>query len=308
MFMNHLESSYAGENSVWRYLVVIAAIILVANTIGALPLIIVLAAASGPGKFFSGFAGDLQGLSSLGLNGEFIIMLFPFIAALAAFILLVKPLHRRTLFMIINGTGRIRWNRYFISALLWLLFSALYLFLYFKIDPSNFSINNKTVSLFCLSLLSLLLIPFQAAFEEILFRGYMMQGFAVLTGTRWIPLIITSLLFGLLHSFNPEVRNYGFLTMMPQYVLFGLIFGIITILDDGIEAAMGAHTANNVFLCIMVTNKSSALQTPALFEQHLIYPWIELTGLFLTGILFIYLLSVILGWKNFKTVFKKIAV
>ena len=54
---------------------------------------------------------------------------------------------------------------------------------------------------------------------------------------------------------------------MPQYIVFGLIFGIITILDDGIEAAMGAHAANNIFLCIMVTNESSALQTPALYDS-----------------------------------------
>ena len=66
--------------------------------------------------------------------------------------------------------------------------------------------------------------------------------------------------------------------MMPQYVLFGLIFGIITVLDDGIEAAIGAHAANNIFLCIMVTNDSSALQTPAVYEQHNIYPWTELAS------------------------------
>ena len=98
---------------------------------------------------------------------------------------------------------------------------------------------------------------------------------------------MTSVLFGLMHSLNPEVKEFGFLTMMPQYILFGLIFGIITIMDDGIEAAMGAHAANNIFLCIMVTNKASALQTPALYEQINIYPWTEFAGLFFTGIVFI---------------------
>ena len=88
--------------------------------------------------------------------------------------------------------------------------------------------------------------------------------------------------------------------MMPQYILFGLIFGIITILDDGIEAAMGAHTANNIFLCIMVTNKSSALQTPALYEQHNIYPWIEFGALLVVGIVFIFILKIIFRWKDFS--------
>ena len=99
-----------------------------------------------------------------------------------------------------------------------------------------------------------------------------MQGFTAVMKNRWFPLVMTSLMFALMHSFNPEVKEFGFFTMMPQYIVFGLIFGVITILDDGIEAAMGAHAANNIFLCIMVTNKSSALQTPALYVQQQYYP------------------------------------
>jgi membrane protease YdiL (CAAX protease family) len=236
------------------------------------------------------------------------MMLFPFIAGLIAFILIVKPLNNRTLKNVINGTGKIRWNRFFISASIWMILSALYLFVYLKIDPANFTLNNKTSSLIILSVVSLLFIPFQAAFEEVLFRGYLMQGFAAVLRNRWFPLLMTSVLFGLMHAFNPEVKEFGFLTMMPQYILFGLIFGIITILDDGIEAAMGAHTANNVFLCIMVTNQSSALQTPALYQQLNIFPSTEFAGLLFTGIVFIIVLKIIFGWDDFSILFKKIPV
>ena len=111
-----------------------------------------------------------------------------------------------------------------------------------------------------------------------------------------------------MHAFNPEVKEYGFLTMIPQYIVFGLIFGIITILDDGIEASMGAHSANNIFLCIMVTNKSSALQTPALFEQYNISPWTEFAALVATGIIFILILKVIFKWNDFSVLFRKIPV
>jgi membrane protease YdiL (CAAX protease family) len=236
------------------------------------------------------------------------MMLFPFIAGLAAYVLAIKPLNNRTVINTINGTGKIRWNRFFISALVWFLLSAIYLILYLKIDPSNFTISNRTASLLILILVSVLLIPFQAAFEEVLFRGYLMQGFAVLVKNRWFPLVTTSVLFGLLHAFNPEVKEYGFFTMIPQYLLFGLIFGVITILDDGIEAAMGAHSANNIFLCIMVTSKSSALQTPALYEQQNIYPWTEFAGLLVTGIAFILVLKIIFKWNDFSIIFRKIPV
>ncbi len=309
--MNHLESAFKGKNNFWRYIVMFVLILIASNTIGAIPLIIslVIKSASNP-EVFSQLSANPDDFSVLGLepNAGLLMMLFPFIAGLAAFILLVKPLNRRTLKDTINGTGKIRWNRFFTSAFIWLMLSALYLFLNIKLDPSNFTLNNKTVTLISLTLISLLFIPFQAAFEEVLFRGYLMQGFAAILRNRWFPLIMTSFLFGLMHAFNPEVKEFGFLTMMPQYILFGLIFGVITILDDGIEAAMGAHTANNIFLCIMVTNQSSALQTPALYEQHTIYPWTEFTALLFTGVAFVLILKIIFKWDDFSLLFREVHV
>ena len=38
--MNHLESTFKGKNSLWRYIVMIAAVLIASNTIGALPLLI----------------------------------------------------------------------------------------------------------------------------------------------------------------------------------------------------------------------------------------------------------------------------
>ena len=288
-----------------------AAILIVSNTIGAVPLLIatLIKSASNP-AVFSQLAANPNDLSVIGLsqNTGFVMMLFPFIAGLIAFILLIKPLNNRTLRITINGSGGIRWNRFFISGAVWMIISALYLMLYLKVDPSNFSINNKTSSLIILSIVSVLFIPFQAAFEEVLFRGYLMQGFAALVKNRWFPVIMTSILFGLMHGFNPEIKEFGFFTMMPQYITFGLIFGIITILDDGIEAAMGAHTANNIFLCIMVTNRSSALQTHALFEQFNIHPWTEFLALVITGIIFVLILKIIFKWDKFSLLFERIRV
>ena len=309
--MTHLESTFTGKNGFWRYLLMFAVILIVANTIGAIPLLISLysKAASDP-AVFSKFAANPNDYSIVGITSTtlFLIMMVPFISGLIAFVLLVKPLNNRTWRMTINGTDKIRWNRFFISAGVWTILSALYFFVYLKLDPSNFVLNNKTGSLLLISIISVLLIPFQAAFEEILFRGYLMQGFASLIKNRWFPVIMTSILFGLLHSFNPEVKEFGFFTMMPQYVAFGLIFGIITILDDGIEAAMGAHSANNIFLCIMVTSESSALQTPALYQQYTIHPWKELFAFVVLGILFILIMKMIFKWDNFSALFGKIKV
>jgi membrane protease YdiL (CAAX protease family) len=152
----------------------------------------------------------------------------------------------------------------------------------------------------------LLLIPFQAAFEEVLFRGYLMQGLAVLARNRWIPVLSTSILFGLMHGLNPEVMQYGFLTMMPQYIFFGIVFAVLTMFDDGIELAIGAHAANNIFLSVLVTHEDMALQTPALYEQIQIYPWKEFGGLVLQSLIFLAIMALVFKWKEIRRLYARI--
>jgi len=279
------------------------------NIIGSIPLFISvrIRAAVDP-SVIAKLTEHPNDLTVLGIssNAGLLMMLFPFIVALIAFILLVEPLNGRSLKKIINGTNSFRWNRFFISALIWGVISAIYLFVCLKADPSNYSLNNKSAMLIPLILISVLVFPFQAAFEEILFRGYLMQGFTVLLNNRLFPLIMTSILFGLFHGLNPEVKAFGFWTMLPQYVLFGLIFGIMTIMDDGIETAIGAHAANNAFLCVMLTNDSSALQTKALFVQHNIYPWLELSTMLFMGVLVIAVMNMIFKWNNFSEIFGRV--
>lgn len=307
--MNHLEASFTGKNSFWRYLVMIVAVFLASNTIGALPLLIsfISKSVSDPGVAEK-IAQNPSDISPLGVDPNYglFMMLFPFITALIAFFLLVKPLNGKSFMQVVNGGKPFRWNRFLVAALIWAGVSFIYLFGYLNLDPGNFTKNADTSKLAILIAVAVLFIPFQAAFEEVLFRGYLMQGFSTLVPRKYFPLIMTSLFFGLLHAFNPEVKEYGFWTMMPQYILFGLIFGIVTVMDEGIEAAIGAHAANNAFLCIMVTNESSTLQTPALYEQHTIHPWTEFTAMVLIGIVIIIGLKYIFRWKSFGTLMEVI--
>jgi membrane protease YdiL (CAAX protease family) len=163
--------------------------------------------------------------------------------------------------------------------------------------PNNFQIQFNPASFFVLVAISLLLIPFQTTYEELFFRGYLAQGVAAWTRNRWMVLIIPSFIFGLLHVFNPEVKEFGFWLTMPQYWLFGLFFGLVSILDDGIELAMGVHAANNIFASVMVTHSSSVLQTDALFSQQKVNPLHETLSFILIGIVFIFLLSRKYNWN-----------
>jgi uncharacterized protein len=286
-----------------------AAILLATNTIGAIPLLISAAIKSvvDP-SILEKLAVNSNDLSVLGLDPNIYLleMLFPFFVGLAAFFFLLKPLHGKEFKKVLNGTDSFRWNRLLISALVWTIFAAVYLFVSIKLDPSNYSLINTSSTLIPLIIISVLLLPFQAAWEEIIFRGYLMQGFSVLLKNRWSPVIMTSLLFAVMHIINPEIKEFGFWNIMPQYLLFGLIFGIMTIFDDGIEAAIGAHAANNAFLSVMLTTKGSVLQTPAVYEQHNYHPLTEFLTMLLMGILILIVLKLIFKWKDFSILFGKV--
>ena len=126
--MNHLESSFIGKNAFWRYIIMLLAVLAASNSIGAIPLFISVGISStADPNILEKLTTDPNNLNVLGLNQNIYLleMLFPFIIGLIAFILLVKPLNERSLLKIINGTNTFRWNRFFISAFIWIVASAI---------------------------------------------------------------------------------------------------------------------------------------------------------------------------------------
>ena len=106
----------------------------------------------------------------------------------------------------------------------------------------------------------------QTSFEEYLFRAHMMQGIGLATNSRLIPLIITSVLFGLMHIANPEVGKIGYIIMV-YYIGTGFFLGIITLMDEGLELALGFHAANNLVGALLLTADWTAFQTNSILKD-----------------------------------------
>ncbi len=305
--MKHLERALDGQNPWWKYLVVFIITFIATNLIGAIPLGIVMVVKSLGNGNLAPNPDNVADLSAYGIpsNQGLILLLFPFLVGLITLIVLLKPFHKRTYKEVINGTNRLRWSRFFTGAVVWFVLMGIYLAVNYFLVPDNFQIQFNPASLLALVAISLLLIPFQTTYEELFFRGYLAQGVAAWTLNRWMVLIIPSFIFGLMHVFNPEVKEFGFWLTMPQYWLFGLFFGLISILDDGIEIAMGVHAANNIFASVMVTHSSSVLQTDALLIQKQVDPLHETLYFILISIVFILLLNRRYNW-NFNIMQVKI--
>ncbi len=306
--MQHLERALDGQNQWWKYILVILIAFLGGNILGAIPLgvVVISSTLQNEGEITSN-PDNFMDLSAFGIdpNLGLVLLMIPFIVSLIFLVLMAKTLHQRKLSDLINGTPSIKWSKFFFAFGIWGLLMILYVAVDYTLSPDNFNVRFDLSSFLPLIFISLLIIPFQASFEEILFRGYLAQGIGVWTRNRWLVILIPGLLFGLIHAYNPEVEAYGFWATMPQYILFGLVFGLITVLDDGAEIAMGAHSANNVFLSIFVTTEASALQTAALLEQKDVFPWKETVILILISAAFVWLMHYRYHW-NFAVLNKKV--
>ncbi len=306
--MKHISFAVAQNDRWWKYLILFIASFLGGQTIGGIPLLIVIVFKTiQSGGTIIPNPENMSDLSVFGIdpNLGLFLMILPFVASLAILLLLYKPIHRRNYKTLITGAKSIRWNHFLIGAGVWLILNAAYLIIDYSANPGNYTFNFNFQSFIILVLISVMLIPFQASYEEILFRGYLAQGVAAWTKSKWMAIIIPSLLFGSMHILNPEIQEYGFWVTMPQYVLFGLIFGLVTVLDNGTELAMGAHSVNNVFLSIVITSKASVLQTPALLIQQNVNPLKDLIILSLIFALFVVILSSVYKW-DYKGLFAKI--
>lgn len=264
----YISQAFKSLHEWWRYLVGIL-IVLIGVGIFSLPHMIAISI-----KSFNGEV-DMERLAQndvayiLGLfepNLNLVFMLLPFLGGLVLLFITVKFIHKQSLVSLTTSRKSIDWSRVCFSFFLWGIVSSVMIGLGYLLEPENFEINFKLVPFLILLVIAILLIPIQTSFEEYLFRGYLMQGIGVITKYKWIPLVTTSLVFGLMHISNPEVDKLGPVVMI-YYIGTGLFLGIMTLMDEGMELALGFHAANNLFTALLVTADWTAFQTHSLLKD-----------------------------------------
>ncbi|GET19907.1 hypothetical protein CLV93_101238 [Prolixibacter denitrificans] len=300
--------AFQGKTKFRYWLLMFLLLFIFAEVLGSLPFIAVMAIQATRGFDLHYSASNPMDLTGMGIPASVGIMLamMPFVLGFVAFVIFMKPVHQRPFKTLLTGARRFRWKRFFWAVSVWLVLLAAYSLVAHLTGLETFHWSFNSKGFIGLVLVAIFIIPLQTGFEEVLFRGYLMQGFARLTLTRWVPLIVTTLIFGSLHFANPEVQEYGAWMVMPQYLWFGLFFGICTIMDDGLELAWGAHAINNIFGTLFVTQEASAIPTKAFFTITKYNPSFDILALVAISLVFIWLAAMRFRWGNFSLLFKRI--
>jgi membrane protease YdiL (CAAX protease family) len=133
-------------------------------------------------------------------------------------------------------------------------------------NPEAFLFQFDGATFGVLMLVSLVAIPVQTGFEELIFRGFLLQ-LSQRFFTRIILLcLVNGLFFGAVHLSNPEIDLFGWPAIL-YYTITGVFLAAITLFDKGLELAWGFHAANNFFGVVFLTNNWQVLQTNALFTD-----------------------------------------
>jgi membrane protease YdiL (CAAX protease family) len=207
-----------------------------------------------------------QTIEMIGINGTFVMLVSPLAFMLLIVLFYNKFIQNNTLRILTTSRPKIDWKRVFFSFGLWSLITIFTTVVSYYNAPEDFVLNFKPEKFAVFVILALILIPLQTSFEEYLFRGHMLQGLGLATKTKWIPLVVTSFLFGIMHIANPEVEKLG-MVIMFYYIGTGLFLGILTLMDEGLELALGFHAANNLIGALLVTSDWSAFQTHSILKD-----------------------------------------
>jgi len=299
--MKFIQQAYKGNNEWWAYLVTLFLLVFGWQFLGVIPLIgTAFLYAENTQEFMD---AAINNFTSLGIDSNLylLLMIFTFLGGLMALLLGVKTIHKRKITSLVTSRTRIDWNRFFYAFGVWGLIGVLMIAIGYYLEPENYVWNFKPVSFILLVIVSFLFLPIQTSMEELLFRGYLMQGFGTWFKKSFVALILTAVIFGLLHGLNPEVEKLGWISMV-YYIGTGLVLGVFTLMDEGTELALGFHAANNIVAAVLVTANWTVFQTDALLidTSEPSVGWEMFVPVLVLYPLVLIIFSKKYGWTNWK--------
>ncbi|MFT4083628.1 MAG: type II CAAX endopeptidase family protein [Nocardioides sp.] len=158
-------------------------------------------------------------------------------------VLLTRYLHGMSPGWLVSVVGRFRW-RWFAGCLGLAAVTLVATLIVSSIVPADSEtdlggqVHSFTATTLDFVLVIVVLTPLQAAGEEFLFRGYLMQACGGVISSRIATVVVPAVLFALAHG----TQN---VPLFFDRLAFGLVAGILVIVTGGLEAGIAMHVLNN---------------------------------------------------------------
>lgn len=263
----YLAAADIGSNSWWRYL---------------LGIVVIAASWIIGGTYAYGLVLHLP----LGAITEFVAINASILTLGVAVVAVVVVLHRRSWRTLVTPYAQIDWRRMVQGAGLWVALALVFCVIEHLLYPGRYAWSLDLQRWLPFALAALLLTPLQCAAEELVFRGYVIQGLGRLLRNPPALVVLSGLLFAIPHLLNPEVAAYGLAIMAANYFVMGLFLGAITLRDGRLELAIGAHAGNNLLLALVVRYDDSVFETESVFSAGALDPVYSLITLLLSAVFF----------------------
>jgi membrane protease YdiL (CAAX protease family) len=251
----YLDLAQQGRNDWWRYALGVFTIAFFWLVPGYMPYVLLSSGDVEPGPLL-----------------DFIAINFSILMMLAGLAVTVRLIHRRPLRSLVTSETRVDWRRAGRGALAWAAIAAAIVAVEHLLYPGRYYLSFDAARFLPFLAAVLVLTPLQCATEELVFRGYVMQGLGLLTRRPALIAAASSIAFTLPHLLNPEVAQYGVAVMAANYFVLGLLFATITLRDGRLELAIGLHAVNNVLLALVANYEGSALTTESIFTARELDP------------------------------------
>ena len=294
MDTKYLALASLGKNQWWRYLLGLVLIIVFWQLLGAIPLGMLVILVMGDDDPSTDV--DLNTLQFTGVDSllPYLGINFTLLSMLLGVFLAVRFLHQRHFTSLLTPFSRINWLRILEGFTAFFLLITLATVLEALFKPQAYQITFDLKQFLIFLPIALVVTPLQAAAEELLFRGYLMQGLGLWSRRALFPVLGSSLLFMAAHLTNPEVGEDMYLIPL-LYLLMGLFLAFITVKSNSLELAIGAHAANNLFAVLIMNYAGSALPAPSIFMADSIDPVASLLSFVLVASAFYWVVFV---WRK----------
>ena len=168
-------------------------------------------------------------IDKIGLNAFFILAIGPLVAGFFIILGWVYLVHGQSITSLTTSRKKVDWKRILFAFSLWGGITAVMMLADIMLSPEDYVFNFKPI-------------PFL------------------------VLLVMALVLFGVMHAANPEVGKIGY-GIMVFYIGTGFFLGILTLMDEGLELAIGFHAANNLTAALLVTADWTAFQTNSIYKD-----------------------------------------